>query len=159
VLAPGARDRPLQYIDARDLARWLLDAATTGAAGAYNVVARRGHATMGTLLETARDVTGSDATLTWVDPGFVAGQGIEGWSELPIWLPPDHEYAGMHAIDVERAHAAGLTARPLQETIRDTWEWLAAMDLRPPLRPDLPPPGTEPGKERTALAAWHAARA
>jgi nucleoside-diphosphate-sugar epimerase len=158
VLAPGPPDHPLQYIDARDLARWMLDGARDGLSGPYNVVSRPGHATMRSLLETGREVTGSDATLTWVDPAFVEHQGIEPWTELPIWLPPDDEYAGMHAAGVERAYATGLQPRPLRETVRDTWDWLSSLGRRPPLRADVPRPGTEPEKERAALAAWQVAR-
>jgi 2'-hydroxyisoflavone reductase len=156
VLAPGPPDLPLQYIDARDLARWLLDAACDGLAGPFNVVSRSGHATMGALLEACHSVTESSAVLTWADPGFVQDAGIEPWSELPVWLPPDHEYRGMHVSNVERAHHAGLRCRPLDETVRDTWEWLVSIGRNAPLRPDRDRPGLDPDKERAALAAWHA---
>jgi 2'-hydroxyisoflavone reductase len=122
VIAPGPPDLPLQLIDARDVARFALDAATAGRSGAYNVVSRRGHATMRTLLEAARDVTGGGARLVWTPPEAVEGAP---WEEVPIWLPPDHEYAALHDIGVERAHAAGLSPRPMEETVRDTWQWLS----------------------------------
>ncbi|MCW3013956.1 MAG: NAD-dependent epimerase/dehydratase [Solirubrobacterales bacterium] len=156
VLAPGPADLALQYIDARDLARWLLDAASDGLSGAFNVVSRSGHATMGTLLDACRQVTGGTARLTWVDPGHVHRAGIQAWSDLPIWLPPDHEYRGMHEADVERAHAAGLECRPVQDTVKDTWQWLLSIDKQPPLRPDLERPGLDAAAERAALARWHA---
>jgi 2'-hydroxyisoflavone reductase len=158
VLAPGPADLPLQLIDARDLAAWLLDAACAGCSGAFNAVSRSGHATMGGLLEACRAATGSDAALTWVDPAAVERAGIEAWTELPIWLPPEHPYRGMHAADVERAHAAGLRTRPASETVRDTWAWLESTGRRPRLRDDLPPVGLDPEKERDALAAWHGSR-
>jgi nucleoside-diphosphate-sugar epimerase len=156
VLAPGPRDLALQYVDARDLARWLLDAAVAGLSGTFNVVSRSGHATMGTLLDACVRATASAAVLTWVDPGHVQDAGIEPWTELPIWLPPDHEYRGMHEANVERAHAAGLTCRPVEETVEDVWAWLLAVGKRPPLRADLPPPGLDASKEMAALAGWHA---
>jgi 2'-hydroxyisoflavone reductase len=155
VLAPGPPELPLQYIDARDLASWLLDAASTDASGPFNAVSRTGHATMGSLLEACRSVAGGGAELTWVDPEFVESAGIEAWSELPIWLPPDHESRGMHEANVERAHAAGLRCRPLEDTVRDTWEWLESTGRKPPLRSDREPPGLDPAKEQAALAAWH----
>ena len=153
VLAPGPPDRPLQYIDARDLARFVLDAAVAGHAGPFNAVSRPGHATMGSLLETCVEVAGPpDARLRWLEPAAVLEAGIEPWTELPIWLPPDHEFAGMHAADVERAHAAGLRCRPLHETVADTWAWLSALDGPPPLREDLPAPGLSAERERMVLA-------
>jgi nucleoside-diphosphate-sugar epimerase len=155
VLAPGPADLALQYIDARDLARWLLDAAAHGLAGPFNCVSRSGHTTMGDLLGACREVTGADATLTWVDPAHVQGAGIEAWTDLPIWLPCDHEYRGLHEAGVERAHAAGLRCRPARETVQDTWAWLVAIGRQPPLRDDLAAPGLDPERERAVLAAWH----
>src|SRR4051812_10791432 len=76
VLCPGPPDLPLQYIDARDLAGWLLDAAARGVGGVFNTVSRPGHATMGALLEACLAATGSDARLAWLDPDFVQAQGI-----------------------------------------------------------------------------------
>jgi nucleoside-diphosphate-sugar epimerase len=156
VLAPGPADLALQYIDVRDLARFLLDVAVDGRSGPFNVVSRSGHTTMAELLEACRTATASTALLTWVDPGPIAAAGIEAWSELPVWLPPDHEYRGMHEANVERAHAAGLRCRPVADTVRDTWSWLLSVDKQPSLRTDLPPHGIDPDKERATLAAWHA---
>jgi nucleoside-diphosphate-sugar epimerase len=157
VLAPGPPDLRLQLIDARDLANFVLDAALAGHGGAFNVVSRPGHATMRSLLETCRAVAGApDARLTWIDPEAVIAAGIEPWTELPIWLPPDSEFAGMHAANVERAHAAGLRCRPIEQTVEDTWCWLRGLDGPPRLRPDLDPPGLDLAREREAIAAWHA---
>jgi nucleoside-diphosphate-sugar epimerase len=153
VLAPGPADQPLQLIDARDLAAWTLDAAAAGRSGPYNAVSRRGHATMRTLLEAGAAVTGGAATLTWVPPAVVAAHGIEPWIELPIWLPPDHEYRAMHDANVDKVHAAGLVTRPVTETVADTWAWLQALDGAPPRRTDIPPHGLDPERERQALLA------
>ncbi len=156
VLAPGPLDRPLQLIDARDLARFVLDAAQDGLAGPCNVVSRRGHATMGSLLQACRESAGAPGTrLTWLTPEEVAAAGIEPWTELPIWLAPGSEWEAMHGAGVERAHAAGLRCRPVAETVADTWAWMRSLDGPPPLRPDVPPPGVDPGRERAALAAAH----
>jgi 2'-hydroxyisoflavone reductase len=126
VLAPGAPGRPLQYIDARDLARWMLAVAERGIGGAFNAVSRPGHTTMGGLLETAVQVTGANAELVWISPEAIEAAGISPWTELPIWLPDDAEYGGMHDGDVEAAYRAGLTCRPVRETVADTWAWLQA---------------------------------
>jgi len=152
VLAPGPPERPIQYVDARDLARWLLDAFRDGRSGAFNVACRKGHATMGALLEACRRAAGAEAELRWVSADHALASGIEPWSELPIWLPPDHESAWMHDMSVERAHAAGLVCRPLDETVEDTWSWLVSVDKKPPLR-DIAAPGLDPKKERATLAS------
>jgi 2'-hydroxyisoflavone reductase len=160
VLCPGPPELPIQYIDARDLAGFAIDAAGAGHSGAFNVVSQRGHATMGTLLEACRAVAGtSDAVLTWVAPEAIAAAGIEPWTELPVWLPDDHEYAAMHDADVRRAHAAGLRCRPMQDTVSDTWGWLSALDAPPPLRQGVPAAGLAPDRERAVLRAWAGHRA
>jgi 2'-hydroxyisoflavone reductase len=157
VLAPGPSERKLQYVDARDLARWLLDAASARRSGPFNVVCRPGHATMGSLLDACHRATGGTAELTWVSPEHIEAAGIEPWSELPIWLPPEHEYAWLHDTSVERAHAAGLRCRPVEETVADTWEWLLSIDREPPLK-DGDTPGLDAAKEAAVLAAWRSAR-
>jgi 2'-hydroxyisoflavone reductase len=157
VLAPAPPERPLQLIDARDLARFVLDAATGGHAGVFNTVSRRGHATTQTLLDSCVDVAGApDARLTWVSDEVIERAGIEPWTELPIWLPLGHEYEGLHGADVERAHAAGLRCRPVSETVADTWAWMGSLEGPPPLRRGLPAPGLGPDAERAALALAHA---
>lgn len=149
VLAPGPPGRPLQYIDCRDLAAWMLAAATRGLGGAFNAVSQPGHATMASLLESARDVTGSRASLVWVPPEVIEAAGIAPWTELPIWLPPDGEYAGMHDGDVSAAYAAGLTCRPVEQTVADTWRWLQDEGYPPPGRIAH---GLSPDKEQAVLA-------
>src|SRR5580658_6070812 len=126
VLAPGPADLKLQYIDCRDLAAWMLTAADEGITGPFNTVSRPGHATMASLLDAALAATGSDARLVWTPAEAIEAAGIAPWIELPIWLPPEGEAAGMHNGDVSAVYAAGLTCRPVEETIADTWAWLQA---------------------------------
>ncbi len=80
VLAPGPRDLPLQYIDCRDLAAWLLHAADAGTGGVYNTVSEPGHTTMGGLLDAVKAATGSAARLAWVTPGVIEAAGIQPWT-------------------------------------------------------------------------------
>ncbi|MEO5852355.1 MAG: NAD-dependent epimerase/dehydratase family protein [Nocardioides sp.] len=120
VPVPGPPDRPLQYIDARDLAGFVLARPV----GTFNTVSRPGHTTIGALLEECRVVTGSDADLVWLAPEVVERAGVAPWTELPIWVPPTGELSGLHDGDVEAAYAAGLDCRPMAETVADTWSWL-----------------------------------
>ncbi|MCM2576498.1 NAD-dependent epimerase/dehydratase family protein [Streptomyces meridianus] len=152
VLAPGPRELPLQYIDARDLAAWVLDAAARGLGGPFNVVSRPGHTTMGELLETCVRVTGGAAELRWTAPERIVAAGVEPWSQLPVWLPPGELYDTLHRGDVSRALAAGLRCRPVAETVADTWDWLQSIGGRAPQRPDRPVVGLDPGTEAKVLA-------
>ncbi|MFJ1746644.1 NAD-dependent epimerase/dehydratase family protein [Streptomyces sp. NPDC088116] len=151
VLAPGPHDNPVQYIDARDLAEWTLDAVRTGLGGPYNLVSPPGHTTMGELLDSCVCVTRSDAELRWTDPDPILDAGIEPWSDLPVWLPPGELHDTMHGSDVSKALATGLRCRSVAETVADTWSWLGSIGGKAPQRPDRPPLGLAPELEAKVL--------
>ncbi|SDZ09436.1 Rossmann-fold NAD(P)-binding domain-containing protein [Herbiconiux ginsengi] len=153
VLAPGVPDAGIQYVDARDLAEFALDAGLRGASGAFNVVTPPGRHTLGELLAACIDATGSDARLRWVAEERILAAGIEPWTELPIWLPAGPDHDAMHRADVSAALAAGLRFRPLTETVADTWCWLRAIGGAAPLRLDRPPVGLDAEKEHAVLSA------
>ncbi|MFI9149223.1 NAD-dependent epimerase/dehydratase family protein [Streptomyces sp. NPDC053367] len=151
-LAPGPRDLPIQYVDVRDLADWTLGAVERELVGPYNLISPRGHATMGALLEACRSVTGASAELRWTDPSAVLDAGIEPWTQLPVWVPPGTDlHEALHCADVSRAVAAGLTCRPVAETVADTWAWLRSVGGSAPQRPDRPAVGLDPELEAKVL--------
>lgn len=153
VLAPGPRDLPLQYVDARDLAEWILDAAGQELSGPYNLISPQGHTTMGGLLGACAEVTGGTAELRWTDPEVVLEAGIEPWTELPVWAPPGSDlYHTVHSADVSRAVATGLRCRPVGETVADTWRWLQDIGGTAPQRPDRTRKGLDPEVEAKVLA-------
>jgi hypothetical protein len=69
---------------------------------------------------------------------------------MPWWLGRIDRGAGMHAGDVSAAYAAGLTCRPIDETIAATWQWIQAEGY-PTAPPGRPAPGLDPAKERRVL--------
>lgn len=124
VLVPGPPARPLQFIDGRDLAGWVLTAGLAGHRGPVNTVGQPGLMTMDEFVSIVRDVTGSAFEVDWVTADQVEQAGLEPWTQLPIWAPDEGEMASIHAIDVSRALAWGLQTRPPRESIADTWAWL-----------------------------------
>lgn len=158
VLAPGPPDLALQYVDARDLAAWMLDRAELGTTGPFNVVSAPGHTTTAGLLAACQAATNGDAELVWADADFVLAQGIEPWTELPVWVPPEGELLAMHRADTSAALGSGLHCRPVAETVTDTWNWQRELP-NVPQREGRPAPGLDPAKERRALDAWRAAAA
>ncbi len=116
----------MQFIDGRDLAEWMLSAAEEQLGGVFNAVSRPGHATMGDLLDACRAVTRSRAELVWTPPERITQAGIAPWTELPIWVPPHGDLAGLHAGDVSAALGHGLHCRGVADTVADTWAWLRA---------------------------------
>ncbi|WP_267713360.1 NAD-dependent epimerase/dehydratase family protein [Streptomyces sp. CoH17] len=153
VLAPGPRDLPLQYVDVRDLAGWILGAVERELDGPYNLASPAGHTTMGGLLDACVAATGAAAELRWIAPETVLAAGIEPWGELPVWTPPGSDlHDALQSGDVSRALATGLACRPVTDTVADTWAWLRDVGGTAPLRPDRPPVGLDPEREARVLA-------
>jgi nucleoside-diphosphate-sugar epimerase len=143
VLVPGPPEQTVQFIDVRDLASWTIDLSESNTIGTFN--ATNEGVSWQTLAETCRDVAGSDASFMYVDGDYLADQGVGEWMELPLWLH-DPEAVGMHETNVSRALAAGLTFRPLEETVRGTLDEAETTDAA----------GMAPEREAELLAAWKA---
>jgi 2'-hydroxyisoflavone reductase len=73
------------------------------------------------FLEECRVVSGTDARLVWTSESFLLDAGVKPWSEMPLWIPEEYDQSGY--VEFGKALAAGLTFRPLAETIRDTLAW------------------------------------
>jgi 2'-hydroxyisoflavone reductase len=128
-VVPAPRERPVQFIDGRDLAAWLLDLAARDAAGTFNGCSPALHWTMGDLVDALVDASAAPPAPAWIDDATLVANGVIPWTGLPLWLPPSEpDSAGFMAMDCSRAQAAGLAIRPLADTIRDTAAWLAARD-------------------------------
>ena len=153
VLVPHTLDRPIQVIDVRDLAAWTVRLAEEGATGSYNATGPDRALTMREVFDTCRAVAGPDcdATPTVVSEEFLLAQGAGPWIELPLWMP-NEGMAGFFAIDCAKAFAAGLTCRPLAETVRDTLAWDRSRPAAAPRRA-----GLAPEREAELLSAWYAA--
>lgn len=124
VLAPGEPEQPWRYVDVRDLASWLLEAVAAGHTGPYNLVNPPAHATTGAFLDACRRAVGSAARFGWTGTAALQAAGVDRWTALPGWVPPEPAQAGLLTTDVSRALAAGLRCRPVHETVADTLEWL-----------------------------------
>lgn len=123
VLAPSPMEQPVQIIDARDLASWIVRMLEGGGSGVYNAVGPAERLTFGDLIESCLRVSDSQAAVEWVDHDFLLQQGVQPWTDLPLWVPPSAEEAGLEEVSIAKALAAGLTFRPLDETVRDTLAW------------------------------------
>jgi len=124
VLAPGAPDDPLQWIDVRDLAAWLVHLAEQGTGGSFNAVGPKSPARWGDVLDTCV-AAAPGAKLEWVPAAWLEANGMGGEESFPIWIPPVGKYTGFHRWSNDRAEAAGLTFRPIAETVKDLLAWYA----------------------------------
>jgi 2'-hydroxyisoflavone reductase len=123
VLAPGSPDDPLQWIDVRDLADWLVTLAERGTAGTFNAIGPPRPARWGDVLQACVDATGGKTKLVWVPTAWLSQNGMGGEDAFPIWVAPTGESAGFHRWSNERAKAAGLTFRPIADTVAATLAW------------------------------------
>jgi 2'-hydroxyisoflavone reductase len=137
VLAPEKPDVPVQIIDGRDLAEFTLKLIEAKATGAYNATGPDYNLTLGDLLATCQQVSGSNAIFRWASVEFLTRNKVEAWSDMPVWVPDSPENAGFSKVDVSKAIAAGLTFRPLAETVRDTLAWAATRPADHPWRAGL----------------------
>ncbi len=159
VLAPGDPHTPVQLIDARDAAAWMLLQAERATPGVFNLTGPAQPLTIGGLLTQARDTLNPGLPLQWVGERYLLDQGVAPWSDLPVWLP--RAQAGMHTVDITRALASGLQCRPLARTLQDTAQWLAsdAPAATTPGGPPRPAVGLTPEREAALLAGWRAQQA
>jgi len=125
VLAPGRPDDAVQFIDVRDLTAFMMMLVEGKASGIFNAVGPRPPMTVRAFLEIAKETVGRDVTYTWVDndAAYVA-LGVDGI--VPWILARGNDY-GHTSIVTTRSIAAGLTLRPVTETLRDTLAWFSAL--------------------------------
>ncbi len=124
VMAPGEHTDPVQHIDVRDLAEWIIYAIENQVAGIYNATGPNLGMPMAELLYGCKGALGGDAHFTWVSAEFLEEHGVAPWQEMTVWIPPTSEMGGLGAVNVEKGLRNGLVVRPLAETARDTVDWL-----------------------------------
>lgn len=150
VLAPGDGSDPVQYIDVRDLAAFIVLGVERNLTGAYIATGPDKRLTMKSMLEGIKKGTGGDAKFTWVSSDFLEKKDVAPWSDLPVWVPGD---AGFTQLNNAKAVSAGLVFRPVAATAKDTLAWFRTLpvDRRGKLLA-----GISEEKERELLTAWHA---
>jgi 2'-hydroxyisoflavone reductase len=148
VLAPGRPDAPVQVIDARDLAAFMLRLIDDDRAGVFHAVGET--LTMGRVLEACAQAAGVRPDWRWIDMSTLQARGLQPWSDLPLALPDDAGHAGFMRTDARRARSAGLSTRPLDQTVADTLAWWRTL---PPQAQVFDRAGLSPDRERGVLAS------
>jgi len=138
VLAPSPPSANLQFIDVRDLAAFIINRIEANSEGVYNVTGPRKPATFGSLLVACREAALSDASFVWVDESFLLDEGVLPWRDLPLWVPTsDPAFTGFYNININKALKAGLTFRPLSQTVAETLTWLKNQPIKSKLKVGL----------------------
>jgi len=123
VLVPGTPDTPLQCIDVRDLAAFVLHAVDSACSGPMNATSPPRALSMGRLLDACAAAAGTRPRWHWTSAEEVEACGLKPWSDLPVWVPPDGDDAGVHLTVTHRAEAAGLRCRDVADTVAATLAW------------------------------------
>jgi 2'-hydroxyisoflavone reductase len=151
VMAPGDPSDPIQYVDVRDLADFVVHMAEEGIRGIFNVEAPAAPLSTAEFLHGLRATTGNPVQFTWVPWDFLEEHRIRGGAEIAAWRPPTGQNLNYGRVDNRRAIAAGMTFRPLAVTAMDTMAWFRdrLASGGPPLRS-----GYSAEREAEVLAAW-----
>lgn len=153
VIIPGGRDEVVQYIDVRDLAEWMIRLLENEAAGIYNGAGPGSVMTTNAFVHGIHASYNSPVNYTQIDDlDFLQENGITGLQPWVIALP---QYAGMSKSDNRKAIAAGLTFRPLAETVAATREWWYSEAVTQERRDNiLTGEGAFMTREKAILAKW-----
>jgi 2'-hydroxyisoflavone reductase len=138
MLVPASFCDALQFVDARDLAAFTLRALAEVQSGPFNVTGPVPPVTIADVAAAA----GAGATPVPVEDAFLTEKGV-GFRELPLWFDEPDTRALMRT-DVSRALGAGLSFRPLAETVRATVEQAEPVEGV----------GLRGAREAELLAAW-----
>jgi len=153
VLAPGTPNDPVQFIDARDLAEWVIRMAEQGTVGTFNATGPNYKLTMGKMLNDIKAAEKSNANFTWADADFLKAQKVRAWSDMPTWVPPKGDSIGFSQINCQKAISKGLTFRSIGDTTKAALEWF---HKQTPERQAKLRAGLTAERETAVLAAWHA---
>jgi 2'-hydroxyisoflavone reductase len=147
ILVPGAKDLPVQYIDASDMCGWMVRMCENGGSGPYNAVGAINPYQAKPLLESLRKITGSKSKLTWVDWEWLLKQTPEPPRYGP-WYPEGA--IPIMQVNNDRAVASGLSFRPIEKTALDMLALLKDHKIREGRNV-----GFDPETEAAILKKWH----
>jgi 2'-hydroxyisoflavone reductase len=156
MLAPGTPRDPIQIIDVRDLAIWMMQLVQARTTGTFNAVSPPHAFTLGDLIRASQAASPKARTqVSWVTAEFLAAHWKPDEMDLPPWAPVSGDTAGLSLISAARALKTGLVSRPLRDTVRDTLQWFHTL---PPERQAKLHAGLDAGKEAETLRLWHTER-
>jgi len=139
VVVPDDPDAPVQWIDVRDLAAFIADAIERGTSGTVNAVGPREPATLRELLEACAAASTAPSRMVPIDGATLKREHVEGWSDLPVWVPSGEGFDGISRVSTAHAVALGMRYRPLAQTVADTLRWAQNERGDAPLKAGLTP--------------------
>ena len=159
MIVPGEPSDPIQLIDVRDVADWIVHCLERSIYGIYNATGPAQPLSMKGMVENVRAGTSARVEFIWMPTDFLDARKVpEG--QFPLYDPPTGDSAGLHRCNCSRALQRGLTFRPLSETARDCLAWYQSLPAK--LQASVAPQFAErPGQaswletEKRLLESWN----
>lgn len=138
VMAPGDGNDPIQYVDAADVARYMVHALETKQTGIFNTMGPRTEPLKWVeFLTRINDHYGGKANFVQVDWEFLDRKKLRPVVDIPMW-EPRHMRAGRHTMSAEKAIQSGLTFTRMEETFDRALNWYD----------EFKGPGSDPGLDQ-----------
>lgn len=154
ILAPGSGADPVQLIDVRDLAEWIVEVIEKKQVGTYNALGPAERLEMSAMLEGVAEGVGKpNPTFTWVPAEFLDREKVAAWQDMPVWIPATGDMAGSGTTSNARAVARGLRFRSIPDTAKATLDWVDGLDAGERAKVTSRA-GLKPEREAEVLAAW-----
>lgn len=155
ILVPGNGDDAVQWIDVKDVGRFIVALIERDAVGSFNAVGPNTHeTTFGDMIRTMSKAYRNHSEPVWVPKDFLYGLGLKSGTDLPLWRPSS-EWGSFYKVSATKSLHAGLQYRPEGSTFADVLDWYDAS------HPGSPHPylvksnrGISAERESTVLAAW-----
>ena len=133
ILVPtGLPSCPIQLIDVRDLANWVITQIERSATGAYNAIGPHAPITLGEMFTAMADGLGKSITIAERPPDAITALGANPKTDFPLHIPVESEQRGLFQVSGQKAWASGLVNRPVCDTARDTATWFNQNRTDPP---------------------------
>ena len=154
IAVPGDGSDPVQFLDVRDLADWVVYCVQHRPIGIFNTISPPGKFTMGALIELCKTRINPQANFVWLSAAFLDNQnflGARGYSKFPMWTNPLSDKAGMFSRDTQKAQASGLPTRQLVQSLQDSFDWFQTL---PDERREQLNAGPSLAEEQQLLSMW-----
>ena len=153
VLVPGKPNDPVQYIDVRDVAEFMIRLIEEKHSGTFNAAGPKETQNMYDFVEEASNVFDVDHTFVKIDDyEFLKANKVP---YLVPWIMPEGNNYGSARANSDKAIAAGLTYRDLKNSIKETYDWWNSDSVPEDMRQKFEGDSTKVyNREAEIIAAW-----
>ncbi len=125
-VVPGVPEDPIQIIDVRDLAEWIVRVIEAKSFGAFNATGPASELSMKSFADACVKGVAAAASPVFVSNEFLQARRLSH-AQFPLYAPPSGETAGFHRTSIKKALAAGIKFRPVDETAKASYEWYQSL--------------------------------